>query len=584
MNHILGQVLSYNNPNTLNLKRMKILKLLSSTFFLLLIIGCNNDNDDDETTQKDPITGSRIAWDYSGLQKLVPLSGNSIGYSSYPRMIEIENGDFLCVYESDGTINLMRSIDKGISWEQPIAMALPSNNVIMAVPEILQLSDGKLIITYNPRPMEPYSTDRLFEIRTIRSLDNGHTWENETLVYQADYTFENGCWEPMIIELNSGELQLYFANEADYKKSSEQNISMFRSMDKGLTWGEREVACFSPKSRDGMPVAIYLEETDEIIMSIEDNNQGPFKPVIIRTDSNWQNAPVGRNTPDRAYALNHNQTSKALQGSPYIKQAPSGNIVLSYQGSEDESGDDLHSTVMHVEIGDKTGRNFNNNTTPFDVPNGSFGIWNSIANMDGKIWALTSTNGFSSQQEVWTIPGYEIMDNYKIPTSPIDIASKPPFFVGHKGNSQAKVYLSQDANNLKIKAVVTDNSIASGDGISFYLDPSNISTTRPVSNMFKISVNTDGNATFYGGNNGIWELSDIVPENVSVNITEYGYEIDLSISWFSVYNGTITNTNERIGFTVGLTDTNPDNGLSEYTEELANSYGNEPYTWLSIKL
>jgi hypothetical protein len=69
-----------------------------------------------------------------------------------------------------------------------------------------------------------------------KNYNGGLTWTDERLLYEAGSKFEDGCWEPAQIQLSSGEVQLFFSNEGIYTNSNEQNISIFRSHDNGLTW------------------------------------------------------------------------------------------------------------------------------------------------------------------------------------------------------------------------------------------------------------------------------------------------------------------------------------------------------------
>ena len=558
---------------------IRVFKIIA---LFVIISSCTKDDveDNGNVVGKDPLTAARIAWDYSSLQKLVPLSGNSVDYSSYPRMIELDNGDFICVYEANGNIDMIRSSDKAQSWMQPVRISTFKNNTSMTVPEVIQIKNGDIIISYNPRPNRPFTEDRRFSVVTKTSTDNGATWGNENVVYKAGTSFETGCWEPQILELPNGELQLYFANEGDFSHSHEQNISMLRSSDNGRTWGDREIVSFSPTSRDGMPVALYLEQTDETIMVIEDNYANNFKPAIIRTSSDWKNAPVGRNTSDRFYALDHDQRSPAYQGAPYIRKMPSGNVVLSYQGTDGETNHDIHNSRMLVEVGDKEGRNFTGNTKPFNIPTGKFGLWNSLSVMDGKIWALTATNGYSnSKMETWTISGYEITD-YKIPQGKIVAStSNYPFFVGHTGNTNVGVRLGQDDSNLYIKAEVKDESVIDSDEVTFCIDPKNVSPEAPENGIYQITINSNGDVSAKEGNNGKWEIVSLTPSEISVNKNADGYTVELSISWTSI--GGKSSSESRIGFSIGLY--NNGNGRS-YQEELVLSDRNMPYTWASTKL
>ena len=172
-----------------------------------------------------PYSGSRIFWDQS-TRKTVFSSG---GYS---RIIQLHDGRLMAVCESNG-INIAFSGNLGATWSSPVKIVTNTNNTPNCVPDLIQLADGTIIVAYNPRPAEPYTQDRKFGIRCKRSTDNGVTWSDEIFIYDAKHTFADGCWEPSMLELPSGELQVYFADEGPYTTSNEQQISMCRSYDGG---------------------------------------------------------------------------------------------------------------------------------------------------------------------------------------------------------------------------------------------------------------------------------------------------------------------------------------------------------------
>ena len=205
--------------------------------------------------------GSRIFWD--------SRSPVTIFNGGYGRLIELADGRLLACCESGG-IKISFSSNKGQTWTTPTLIAPNSNDTPNCVPDLIQLSDGTIIVGYNPRPSVPYTEDRHFGIRLRRSTDGGNTWSDEIFVYNADYRFENGCWEPSFLELPSGELQLYFADESPYTTSGEQQISLYRSYDGGLTWTEPQRISFRAGYRDGMPVPVLLSDKRNIVVAIEE--------------------------------------------------------------------------------------------------------------------------------------------------------------------------------------------------------------------------------------------------------------------------------------------------------------------------
>ncbi|GAA4314330.1 hypothetical protein GCM10023149_10460 [Mucilaginibacter gynuensis] len=349
-----------------------------------------------------------IVWDQSTLKQVAPLADN--GGANYGRMIQLYNGDLLCIYESRGGVECSTSKDLGKTWLAPVVIAVRAEGINMAVPEILELKDHSLLASYNPRPYKVKGvtdTTKHFGIRTKKSYDGGKTWQDERLIYEAGAEFENGCWEPAQIQLPSGEVQLYFSDEGVYRKSNEQNISIFRSADNGLTWTEKpEIASFRPRHRDGMPVPIILKGEKTIAFSIEDNAVGQFKPSIIRNTfkQNWKKS-VDANDAERNYALAVPLPDSVYAGAPYLRQLHNGQTILAYQSTQGR-GHNWEQACMQIAVGDSKAMNFQQVTTPFSVPNDKHGLWNSLCVLnDDTVIALTSTNAYGNRNAVWMIKG-----------------------------------------------------------------------------------------------------------------------------------------------------------------------------------
>ncbi len=382
--------------------------------FILFAAACSNKITDSAITGTSLIKkyvstrADAIIWDQTSMKCIAPQKGQSIGYCGYPRMIQLHDKSLLCVYEiSGGNIECTKSFDKGNRWSAPVMVASRQNGINMAVPEILELKDHSLLVSYNPRP-SPIDSSKHFGIRTKKSYDGGLTWKDERLLYEAGSKFEDGCWEPSQIQLPSGEIQLFFSNEGIYTTSNEQNISIFRSMDNGLSWTTQpQIVSFRAGKRDGMPVPILLKEKNEILFSIEDNGAVDFKPSIIRTtiDGKWTELVSGTSL-NRNAALAPPLADSIYAGAPYLKQLQTGETILSYQSTKGRNKD-WNQACMHVAVGDKDGKNFGYTTIPFAVPLNKQGLWNSLCVLDDNtIIALTSTNAYSDNStEVWMIKG-----------------------------------------------------------------------------------------------------------------------------------------------------------------------------------
>ena len=186
---------------------------------------------------------AELVWDPSTVT-LVQKGG------CYGRMIRLKSGDILCCYEHSGKVWVRASTDNGRRWGAEVLVAsCPHGSA--ANPEVIRLNNDKVLCFYNERPRE--GNKRPFTIMMSASEDSGRTWLAARLLYRAGNEFENGCWEPAAAQLPGGELQLFFANEAPYRTTAEQEITLLRSFDNGSTWREPEKLSFRAGHRDGMP-------------------------------------------------------------------------------------------------------------------------------------------------------------------------------------------------------------------------------------------------------------------------------------------------------------------------------------------
>ncbi|MBT3200364.1 MAG: exo-alpha-sialidase [Phycisphaerales bacterium] len=342
-----------------------------------------------------------IQWDQKTLT-LVAAQGN------YARMIRLKNGNILCCYSRGGKVCLRGSIDNGKKWGGEITVA-SCNYGAATNAEIVQLSDGRVLYAYNVRPSDGVHR---FAINTCFSSDNGKTWTKPRQVFAAGKTFENGCWEPAAIQLPSGEIQLFFANEAPYRKSNEQEITMIRSLDGGATWGKPERICFRKGRRDGMPVPLILKNGKGVVLAIEDPGaRGRFKPATIITSmkDNWRQGLANGKSPRRRASLLTPLPPGVYAGAPYICQLDSGVTILSVQSTEGRKvprgAKQTLSSRMVVYVGNGMAEKFTNRSEPFIVDKGSCGVWNSVFAKGPKTVTAVSSATIGGVRGIWAIDG-----------------------------------------------------------------------------------------------------------------------------------------------------------------------------------
>lgn len=340
-----------------------------------------------------------VVWDKTSL-RLLARDGN------YPRMIRLRSSDLVCGYgDADGE-KAKRSRDNGVTWSEGVVVAPKQTGANFANAELLQLQNGDILFFCNLRPFkEPLDPPLHFSIGVARSKDGGASWSPVALVYKAGTRFNDGCWEPAALQLPSGEVQLFFADEGPYTRSDEQQISLMRSLDGGQTWTAPRPASFRAGHRDGMPVPVQLRDGN-LAFAIEDNGaRGTFKPVIIGAlrGDNWQSGAVSASSPHRWSALQTPLEPRVYAGAPYLRVLKSGQTALSFQQADDG---ELEHSQMVVCLGDKTAHNFAGNSRPFEGFKTGSQLWGALFVKDERsLVALTSTK-IGGAYGVWTIEGH----------------------------------------------------------------------------------------------------------------------------------------------------------------------------------
>ena len=510
-------------------------------FIMLLTVGAS------QAEKREPYSGSRIFWDMSS-EVTVFDQGN------YARMIELQDGRLLAVSEGSGGIQVSYSQNKGKSWSSPERIVASPSKVFYAVPDVIQLSDGTIIVGFNPRPQEPYSDDRLFGIRTMRSTDNGETWGEVTFVYDAKSTFNDGCWEPSFLELPSGEVQCYFANEGEYTASSEQCISMCRSSDKGQSWSEPVKVCFRAGSRDGMPVPVLLQN-GEIAVIIEDNGwpgRGNFAATTVRTtiEDNWKSGYVDADSPKRNMIFETIPPVGEVSAAPYIRMLPWGETIASFQGNKGRNGvTDLQYFDMFVYVGDENAKNFKAGSTPFALGLDQHSIWNSVSVIeDSVVVAVGSIGNPNKNNHVNIIKGYPkrravaaycnsiAVDAQKGSNENWYTKNADQLMMGHNTGNRTTADFAYDEEYLYFTTRVIDRNITNtgidNDGVQLYIDADNVSDTEPVKGMYSFFFDTDGTIDFRRADGGRWVADENTADiKYALSLKSMYYDIEVAIPW-----------------------------------------------------
>ncbi|MDR2622476.1 MAG: exo-alpha-sialidase, partial [Dysgonamonadaceae bacterium] len=543
-----------------------------------------------------PYQGSRIFWDMNSQVTIFPSGG-------YGRMIELQDGRLLAVAESGG-ISISFGTNKGTAWSSPQRIASNPAKVTYAVPDVIQLTDGTILVGLNPRPQSPYSTDRRFGIRVMRSTDNGASWSEPYFVFDAQHTFNDGCWEPAFLELPSGEVQCYFANENEYTSNSDQNISMCRSFDKGITWSAPVTVCYRQGARDGMPVPVLLQDESEIVVIIEDNGwpgRGNFAATTVRNTlaDNWTKGYVNASSANRSMIFQTTPATNIYSAAPYIRKLPWGETVASYQSNENRSSDDLQYADMYVLVGDERARNFKAKSAPFALGADKHSIWNSVSVIDTGIVAAIGTIGQPNKGgEVVMIKGYPIrqaraaygtitVDGTYNSSEKWTTSNRSQLYMGQVTKNRTLIDFLYDNEYLYLTARVMDGNIINpdsgldNDGVRFLIDAGDVSASTPQAGMYGFFFDTNGKIKFQRVNDGAWTTDDNTTEiRYAVNIQSSYYIIEAAIPW-SLVGKTSPPVESRMAIAVEIAN------KEQYrltTEKIPDVNNNASWTWLEFRL
>lgn len=524
----------------------------------------------------------RIGWDY---RKQTFVSGGV-----YSRLKKLSDGTLACVYSEGPGVYIRKRNAEG--WGAPVLVATDARRQYgYTNAELTELADGRLVYAWNARPHA--NTGLPYKIMLCYSADKGNTWSEEETLFVAGAEFDEGCWEPVVMQLPSGEIQLYFANEY-LVPDKQQHIAMMRSMDNGATWEQPEVVCFRAGSRDGMPVPVCLQQDKGLALAIEDNGlNGAFKPVIIHTtmQDNWKSGTVLADSPNRWSALAESDTLPApvYAGAPYLIQLSTGETLLSFQSGEGrKSQSTLDHSLMQVYVGDAEARNFCCRTTPFPFPFHAEvrTLWCALEQTDEQtVMATASVSGLKSRNGIQTSTGriYRPMKARRIQGLPDWDSMPETMFIGAESQAQVRIKSAWDADSLYFHFRVADSRLCvaplgqlpeMSDGVEVCIDRTMKGNHTLTAGMFRILANVAGTVRCQNIVDGKWSAWD-GSVRADVMLQPDGYAVEVAIPWHK-----IKGKPNKEGLAVCFRLHNNDAEGVVYHENMPGADPDRPYTWM----
>lgn len=393
---------------------------------LLTILAISCEKRTDVSANQDAADDVRIVWETP--QEVVGAGGG------YPRVHRLNDGRLMMTYSKSFNGYALFSEDDGKTWPEssltnPMSKFTASNEngealLSVAVPDFAQLSENhphhpnRIIFAanYRPRTKDGKTTGKTtvhpYTISISVSDDNGKSWSQTRHLYMSGIWDENvtiGCWEPFVLELPDGTVQIYFADETPYYRigSRWHNISVIESKDGGDTWEKVRIVSQNGACRDGMPVVAIHE--DRLLLAVEstDYSGERLHPIVIQNtiEDNWK-VTVGKGSPYRFEPFQNSLKSEVTySGSPYIITTdnyivysyhiadwwtPPAGLTASQQLAQAKQNNDTNHAALEVqvcpknEVKDGYFRTMRAASRPFPVDQTTGkenAIWNSLCDL-----------------------------------------------------------------------------------------------------------------------------------------------------------------------------------------------------------
>lgn len=275
----------------------------------------------------EPAAGSWIEWDHSS-DHVVSAPGDT--GAAYPRAKQLSNGEILLAYhhgealgDFGSSVTLRRSRDGGASWYKTQRVEGPGEQGFFGFcnPDFIELGDGRMMLVTAARAKaEPFSRDgflsecRRCGLRVRFSNNYGATWGPPRMIAAG----RGRVWEPSIVRLPGGELEIFYANESPslQQVGATQCIESIRSSDDGRTWCAPTMVSEQRGCRPGMPTALPLAN----------GHVACVQEVVGLSTSPW----IADTLQGRASGYHLAQEEYDFGAAPFLAHAPDGSTLLAF--------------------------------------------------------------------------------------------------------------------------------------------------------------------------------------------------------------------------------------------------------------
>jgi hypothetical protein len=499
-------------------------------------------------------------------------------YPVYPRIKKLANGQYILFYQDGQTgpniyytlsQNLLTwSVSKSFFTKYPHG----SDTRVFATADAVVLQNGDILAVCCFRDNQGYYTrpwDSGLMLR--RSSDNGMTWTPEEIIYQGS------CWEPYLLQLPNGEVQVYFTDNDPTEGIHNSGSSIIRSYDNGQIWtppiGQlpiRVVHQYTYTNDNGVKIfsgqmvsarLLHDNQTIAIVCEARLNYAGSeYRISYCNSTDNWATS-IGQNEEG---PVNH-QWNVFVGAAPYLSLFPSGESVLSYNANVNT----LDGRFILL-MGGSTADDFDHDVMNIPFPNAP-SFWGCTDLDDSHTLAVACPRVITSGTKGSILVGKMVLNHrINIPQKTIMVdgdntdwtANTDAFFLGSDSHSQAVFRLAHDTNNTYLLIERLDEALTTDDAFTIMLNNGE--------KTLKFKVKYDASTkTLVADNNGVTckaGLSGVFNDGQH----DTGFVAELAIP-----TSLIDAKNSRLMFNAVLHDKNINDGFNGLTESA-------PAKWLPV--
>jgi hypothetical protein len=278
-------------------------------------------------TAPDAAAGSWVEWDRA-TEHVVSAAGDS--GAAYPRAKQLSNGEILLGYHFGGGlgdygagITLRKSRDGGATWYQTQEVERPKERGFWGFsnPDFVELGNGRVMLVSaargraNANSRDGFLSEGQHSGLRMRFSENyGNNWGPPRLIAAG----RGRVWEPSIVRLPSGELDIFYANESPdlEEEGASQAIEEIRSLDEGQTWSAPTLISERAGCRDGMPSALALSN-GHVVCGQE---------VVGLETSPW----IADTLHGQTQSFHLAQDQYDFGAAPFLARAPDGSTLLAF--------------------------------------------------------------------------------------------------------------------------------------------------------------------------------------------------------------------------------------------------------------